>query len=75
MICDLLFSVALMPIFLYGLLHTVNFATQVCYAIGKATNVADRVSELIRHHTQNILGIVACSEIFLMPMLIAMVFV
>lgn len=71
---DLLLSVALMPIFLYGLLHTVSFATQICYALGKATTLADRVSELTRQHTQNLLGIIACSEIFLMPMLVAMVF-
>uniref|UniRef100_A0A158Q7K4 Transmembrane protein 33 n=1 Tax=Elaeophora elaphi TaxID=1147741 RepID=A0A158Q7K4_9BILA len=68
-------TMALMPIFLYGLLHSVNFATQICYAIGKATSVADKISELTRQHTQNLLGIIACSEIFLMPMLVAMVFV
>ncbi|CAG9530606.1 unnamed protein product [Cercopithifilaria johnstoni] len=68
-------TMALMPIFLYGLLHVINFATQICYAIGKATNMADKVSELTRQHTQNLLGIIACSEIFLMPMLVAMVFV
>ncbi|VDK73207.1 unnamed protein product [Litomosoides sigmodontis] len=68
-------TMALMPIFLYGLLHAVNFAIQMCYAVGKATNLADRLSELTRQHTQNLLGIIACSEIFLMPMLVAMVFV
>ncbi|VDO27115.1 membrane protein - rat, putative [Brugia malayi] len=67
-------TMALMPIFLYGLLHAVNFITQICYALGKATNVADKMSELTRQHTQNLLGIIACSEIFLMPMLVAMVF-
>ncbi|KAM3723703.1 Transmembrane protein [Dirofilaria immitis] len=68
-------TMALMPIFLYGLLHSMNFAIQICYAVGKAANVADKISELIRQHTQNLLGVIACSEIFLMPMLVAVVFV
>ncbi|MCP9259343.1 Transmembrane protein 33 [Dirofilaria immitis] len=57
-------TMALMPIFLYGLLHSMNFAIQICYAVGKAANVADKISELIRQHTQNLLGVIACSEIF-----------
>ncbi|VDK62108.1 unnamed protein product [Onchocerca ochengi] len=67
-------TMALMPVFLYGLLHSANFAIQICHAVGKATNVADKMFELIRQHTQNLLGVIACSEIFLMPMLVAMVF-
>uniref|UniRef100_A0A915PB37 Uncharacterized protein n=1 Tax=Setaria digitata TaxID=48799 RepID=A0A915PB37_9BILA len=68
-------TMALMPIFLYALLHTVNFLVQICHGIGKATNIADKMSEITRQHTQNLLGVIACSEIFLLPILIIMVFV
>ncbi|VDN22137.1 unnamed protein product [Gongylonema pulchrum] len=46
----------------------------MCNATGQATNIAAKVSELTRQHTQNLLGVIACSEIFLMPMIVVMVF-
>ncbi|VDN04938.1 unnamed protein product [Thelazia callipaeda] len=67
-------TMALVPIFLYGLLHAASFAVQICHATGNATEMSNKVQELVRQHTQNLLGVIACSEVFLMPMLVAMVF-
>lgn len=34
-----------------------------------------KLSQLVREHTPTALGIVACAEIFLIPILISMIFV
>lgn len=68
-------TMALMPIFLYAILHAASFTVQICNAIGRGTsNYARTVNELISGHTENLLGVIACSEIFIMPLFIAMIF-
>lgn len=66
---------ALLPIFLYALLHAANFSVQACNATGYgATLYARKVAELTNKHTQSLLGVIACSEVFIVPIFIAMIF-
>uniref|UniRef100_F1LC45 Transmembrane protein 33 n=2 Tax=Ascaris TaxID=6251 RepID=F1LC45_ASCSU len=68
-------TMALLPIFLYALLHAANFSVQACNATGYgATLYARKVAELTNKHTQSLLGVIACSEVFIVPIFIAMIF-
>ncbi|VDM40328.1 unnamed protein product [Toxocara canis] len=68
-------TMALLPVFLYALLHAANFSVQACNATGfGSTLYARRVAEFTNNHTQSLLGVIACSEVFIMPIFIAMIF-
>uniref|UniRef100_A0AC35U1T2 Transmembrane protein 33 n=1 Tax=Rhabditophanes sp. KR3021 TaxID=114890 RepID=A0AC35U1T2_9BILA len=66
-------SMALAPVALYALLHSVNYANKVDNAIGLNNGLVKAAHTLMAQQTNNLLGIVACSEIFMFPVLFAMI--
>lgn len=66
---------ALVPVFLYALLNACSFIVQLFNAIGNGSNAAIRkIAELTNANTQNMLNVIACSEILVMPILVVMIF-
>jgi len=68
-------TMALMPIFLFGVLHASSFTIQMLTATGHSTSFLHRwLTALTTSYTQTLLQVISCTEIFLMPMLIVMIF-
>ncbi|VDN50992.1 unnamed protein product, partial [Dracunculus medinensis] len=68
-------TMALVPVFLYALLNACSFIVQLFNAIGNGSNAAIRkIAELTNANTQNMLNVIACSEILVMPILVVMIF-
>ncbi|KJH45101.1 hypothetical protein DICVIV_08858 [Dictyocaulus viviparus] len=69
-------TMTLLPITFFAALHAASQVVKLLTAIGKGqSSFALRLASLTQQHTANCLGIIACGEIFLIPLLIAMVFV
>lgn len=68
-------TMALLPIFLFAVLHAANFLTKVCDGTGNGDIfIARKLKHFSVTQTSNSLRLIACSEIFIMPLLIAMIF-
>lgn len=69
-------TMALLPISLFAGLHAAAQIVKVLTAIGHGgSSICLRLASLAHQHTTNCLGIIACGEIFLIPVLISMIFV
>ncbi|PIO74305.1 hypothetical protein TELCIR_03687 [Teladorsagia circumcincta] len=69
-------TMALLPISLFAALHAAAQLVKLLTAIGHGGSmVALRLASIAQQHTTNCLGIIACGEIFLIPVLISMIFV
>uniref|UniRef100_A0A0N4ZVK9 Transmembrane protein 33 n=1 Tax=Parastrongyloides trichosuri TaxID=131310 RepID=A0A0N4ZVK9_PARTI len=67
-------TMALVPVALFGLLHSVNFINKAALATGHGNNVIIvKAHTLVNQQTNNLLGIVATGEIFMFPILFAMI--
>ncbi|CAJ0943153.1 unnamed protein product, partial [Mesorhabditis belari] len=68
-------TMALLPIVLFAALHSSNFFVTMMNTTGNGGNpLVQRVATFTSLQTQNCLGIIACSEIFLAPLLFSMIF-
>ncbi|KAL6727117.1 hypothetical protein Aduo_009023 [Ancylostoma duodenale] len=69
-------TMALLSISLFAALHSAAQVVKLMTAIGYGSSAfAVRLATLSQQHTQNCLGVIACGEIFLIPVLISMIFV
>ncbi|GMR43141.1 hypothetical protein PMAYCL1PPCAC_13336 [Pristionchus mayeri] len=69
-------TMALLPITLYALLHAANFAVVIMQNTGRAnSSFCLKLQNLCATQTQNCLGIVACTEIFIVPLLVSLIFI
>ncbi|VDL81552.1 unnamed protein product [Nippostrongylus brasiliensis] len=69
-------TMALLSITLFAALHAASQIVKLLNAIGHGgSNFALRLASLTQQHTTNCLSIIACGEIFLIPVLISMIFV
>ncbi|KAK6035293.1 hypothetical protein COOONC_27204 [Cooperia oncophora] len=69
-------TMALLPVSLFAALHSASQLVKLLTAIGYGGSaVTARLTSLAQQHTANCLGIIACGEIFLIPVLISMIFV
>lgn len=68
-------SMALMPVFLYALLHAQNYTKQLLNQIGPSSlQLVRNLLTKLESNQVNILRFIACSEIFLMPTIIFLLF-
>jgi len=68
-------TMALLPIFLYALLHTTSFALKAATSLGYANNpTVQKISTLKTQHTGNLLSCIACAEVAIMPVCIGLIF-
>ncbi|ETN76540.1 hypothetical protein RB195_010946 [Necator americanus] len=69
-------TMALLSISLFAALHSAAQLVKLMTAVGYGgSRFAFHLSSLCQQHTANCLGIIACGEIFLIPVLISMIFV
>ncbi|GMT19742.1 hypothetical protein PFISCL1PPCAC_11039 [Pristionchus fissidentatus] len=69
-------TMALLPITLYASLHAANFAVVALQNTGRANSTfCLKLQNLCATQTQNCLGIIACAEIFIIPLLISLIFI
>ncbi|VDK49654.1 unnamed protein product [Cylicostephanus goldi] len=69
-------TMALLSVSLFAALHAAAQVVKLMNAIGQGGSpLAYRLSALCQQHTANCLGVIACGEIFLIPVLISMIFV
>lgn len=69
-------TMTLLSITLFAALHAASQLVKLLTSIGHGgSSLAIRLASLSQQHTANCLGIIACGEIFLIPVLIAMLFV
>lgn len=80
-------TMALLPISLFAALQFAAFLvscfqmsfnfiqTKLMLSTGNNHPVCQKLNEVVRMHTPTCLGIIACAEIFLVPILISMIFV
>ncbi|KAK0416070.1 hypothetical protein QR680_012280 [Steinernema hermaphroditum] len=68
-------TMALIPIAFYGVWNSAKFFVAMCNATGNGDSKMCRlVNEQVQKHTANLLGIIACAEIFVFPVFVAMIF-
>lgn len=68
-------TMALIPVFLFAVLHSSSFTLTLITLLGQSESWAGRkLTTLVQQHQQNILRIIACTEIFLMPTIIFLAF-
>ncbi|MFH4978800.1 hypothetical protein AB6A40_005509 [Gnathostoma spinigerum] len=68
-------TIALLPVSLYALLHAANYFVKLCKATGHGQNALSiNVEEMINQNTQTFLGVIAISEVFILPFSIFMIF-
>lgn len=67
---------ALVPILLYAFLHGINFCKKIANATGNSQNsLIIKASQIVSPaNTANILSMIACAEIAVIPIFIAMIF-
>ncbi|KAJ1372480.1 hypothetical protein KIN20_034650 [Parelaphostrongylus tenuis] len=69
-------TMTLLSITLFAALHAASQLVKLLTSIGHGgSNFTIRLASFSQQHTANCLGIIACGEIFLIPVLIAMIFV
>lgn len=67
-------TLALWPIFLFALMHVTSFMEKLCVATGtEQTFVAKKLHEFNASYTLTLLSVIACSEIFMMPLILVLV--
>ncbi|VDD86186.1 unnamed protein product [Enterobius vermicularis] len=68
-------TMALLPVFLFAVLHAASFCKRFCISTGNGTGfVARMLDEFIKNHSSNLLFVIAYSEIFIMPLFVALIF-
>lgn len=68
-------SMAALPVTIYAALHACTFVTKILRETGHSSmSIVPRLETFTAHQTPNALGIIACSEIFLIPLLVSMIF-
>nr|KAG5688755.1 hypothetical protein BaRGS_019240 [Batillaria attramentaria] len=68
-------TMAVMPVFLFALLHACSFTKAVLNTMGpQSMQFLRNMIAKLEQHQVNILRFIACNEIFLMPAIIVMVF-
>lgn len=68
-------TMALMPVFLFAVLHASSFGIQFLNNCGMSGNMLHRLLvKLVEGYSQSLLTVIACAEIFIMPMVIVMIF-
>uniref|UniRef100_A0A0K0DZ44 Transmembrane protein 33 n=1 Tax=Strongyloides stercoralis TaxID=6248 RepID=A0A0K0DZ44_STRER len=68
-------TMALVPVALFGLLHSINFINKVAQNTGYGNNgIIVKAHGLVNQQTNNLLGIVATGEIFMFPILFGLIF-
>ncbi|CEF66196.1 Transmembrane protein 33 [Strongyloides ratti] len=69
-------TMALVPVALFGLLHSINFINKVAQNTGHGNNgIIIKAHGLVNQQTKNLLGIVATGEIFMFPILFGLIFI
>ncbi|KHJ98066.1 hypothetical protein OESDEN_01956 [Oesophagostomum dentatum] len=69
-------TMALLSISLFAALHAASQLVKLMNATGYGgSTFAVRLASICQQHTSNCLGIIACGEIFLVPVIISMIFV
>ncbi|CAD6188078.1 unnamed protein product [Caenorhabditis auriculariae] len=67
-------SMALLPVSLYASLQAASFLVKVMKETGNGhSGIVLRLEQFVQTQTQNCLGIIACAEIFLVPLLVSMI--
>lgn len=67
---------ALVPIASYALLHSSSFITRAATEMGYGMNpIVLKIKFLTQQYTTNLLSMLSCAEIAMLPILVAMVFV
>uniref|UniRef100_A0A0K0F5Y9 Transmembrane protein 33 homolog (inferred by orthology to a C. elegans protein) n=1 Tax=Strongyloides venezuelensis TaxID=75913 RepID=A0A0K0F5Y9_STRVS len=68
-------TMALVPVSLFGLLHSINYINKVAQNTGHGNNgIIVKAHTLVNQQTDNLLGIVATGEIFMFPILFGLIF-
>ncbi|CAP33932.1 Protein CBG15760 [Caenorhabditis briggsae] len=67
-------SMAALPVTIYAALHACTFVTKILRETGHNLSLVPKLEQFTAHQTQNALGIIACSEIFLIPLLVSLIF-
>jgi len=68
-------TMALMPVFFFALLHWTSFTIQLLNVGGYSNGFVWRLlTKFVDQYSQTLLQVIACCEIFLMPMVIFMIF-
>jgi len=68
-------TMALMPVFFFALLHWTSFTIQLLNVGGYSNGFVWRMlTKFVDQYSQTLLQVIACCEIFLMPMIIFMIF-
>ncbi|NP_001335544.1 Transmembrane protein 33 [Caenorhabditis elegans] len=67
-------SMAALPVTIYAALHACTFMTKILRETGHTSSIIPKLEQFTAHQTQNALGIIACSEIFLVPLLVSLIF-
>ncbi|CAI2349512.1 unnamed protein product [Caenorhabditis sp. 36 PRJEB53466] len=67
-------SMAALPITIYAALHAATFFTKAMRETGHNVGIVPKIEQFTSQQTQNALGIIACSEIFLVPLLVSLIF-
>ena len=68
-------TMALLPLVLYAALQAASFLVKMFVETGHGGNAwVLKLDHFTRMQTQNCLGIIACAEIFLVPIVISMLF-
>uniref|UniRef100_A0A183C219 Transmembrane protein 33 homolog n=1 Tax=Globodera pallida TaxID=36090 RepID=A0A183C219_GLOPA len=67
-------TIALLPIAMFALFHAIAFLTKCSSEMGWNSTLILKLAQLKAQHTPSILSTVACAEIFLFPLLVAMIF-
>lgn len=67
--------VALIPITLYAIWHSLAFVIKVAGVLNYTDKpIIQKLNRFKSAQTENVLGLIACSEIFLLPIFFAMIF-
>ncbi|CAI5446082.1 unnamed protein product [Caenorhabditis angaria] len=67
-------TMATLPVTLYALLQASSFLVKALRETGRNYPFVSKLEQINQQQTQNSLGIIACSEIFLVPLLVSLVF-
>uniref|UniRef100_A0A914DLB6 Transmembrane protein 33 n=1 Tax=Acrobeloides nanus TaxID=290746 RepID=A0A914DLB6_9BILA len=68
-------SMALIPITLYAIWQSLAFVIKVASLLNYSNNnIIQKLNQFKTAQTENVLGLIACSEIFLFPIFFAMIF-
>uniref|UniRef100_A0A8R1DJS9 Transmembrane protein 33 homolog n=1 Tax=Caenorhabditis japonica TaxID=281687 RepID=A0A8R1DJS9_CAEJA len=67
-------SMAALPVTIYAALHSSTFFVKIMRSTGHNLPLLQKIEQFNTAQTQNALGIIACSEIFLVPLLVSLIF-